>query len=50
MIVQPDGTVVVLETNTLPGFTEESLLPKAAAVAGYPMPAFVDQLVRLAIQ
>ena len=34
VIVQADGEPVVLEVNTLPGMTETSLLPKAAAAAG----------------
>jgi D-alanine-D-alanine ligase len=32
--VAPDGSPYVLEINTVPGFTETSLLPKAAAKAG----------------
>jgi D-alanine-D-alanine ligase len=34
MFVDHDGEPVILEINTLPGMTETSLLPKAAAVAG----------------
>lgn len=30
----PDGKLFVLELNSIPGFTESSLLPKAAAAAG----------------
>ncbi|MBX3745029.1 MAG: D-alanine--D-alanine ligase [Verrucomicrobiae bacterium] len=33
-MVRPGGEPVVLEVNTLPGMTETSLLPKAAAAAG----------------
>lgn len=32
--LSPDGKLYVLEMNTIPGFTETSLLPKAAACAG----------------
>jgi len=39
-----------LEINTLPGFTDHSLLPKAAAQAGYDMPTLCDRLVRLALK
>lgn len=39
-----------LEINTLPGFTDHSLLPKAAAKAGYDMPRLCDKLVRLAMR
>jgi len=38
----------VLEVNTMPGFTSHSLLPKAAARAGHPLPVLVDRLVRAA--
>ena len=34
MIVDRSGNIFVLEVNTIPGMTERSLLPKAAAVAG----------------
>jgi len=49
MIVRPNGEMVVLETNTLPGMTDQSLFPKAAAAAGYSMPELTDKLVRLAL-
>jgi D-alanine-D-alanine ligase len=34
--------------NTIPGFTETSLLPKAARVAGYAFPALCDRILRTA--
>jgi len=34
MIVGDGGTPIILEINTIPGMTETSLLPKAAAAAG----------------
>jgi D-alanine-D-alanine ligase len=34
-MVRENSEPVVLEVNTLPGMTETSLLPKAAAAAGY---------------
>ncbi len=34
IILSPDGEAFVLEVNTIPGFTETSLLPKAARAAG----------------
>jgi len=40
----------ILEVNTIPGFTSHSLLPKAAARAGIPLPKLVDQLARLALK
>ena len=42
------AAVTLLEVNTLPGFTATSLYPEAAAVAGTPLPALVDLLVRTA--
>lgn len=49
MIVQPDGTPIVLEVNTLPGMTETSLLPKAAAAAGLSYSALCERMVELAL-
>lgn len=49
MIVGGNGALTVLETNTLPGMTNESLLPKAAGVAGMTMPELCDRLVQLAV-
>lgn len=48
MIVTKDGQLYVLETNTMPGMTEQSLFPKAAAAAGYSMAELVDTLVQTA--
>ena len=51
MIVRDsDESLVVLETNTLPGMTDQSLVPKAAAVAGYDMPTLCSRLVEAAYQ
>jgi D-alanine-D-alanine ligase len=41
-----DTAVILLEVNTLPGFTDTSLYPEAAAVAGRSMPELCDALVR----
>lgn len=48
MIVRPDGSIVVLEINTIPGMTSESLYPKSAAVAGFSMTKLVEQFVEMA--
>ncbi len=48
-IAAADGTVTVLETNTIPGLTEVSLFPKSAGVAGIPFSGLLDLLVRRAI-
>ncbi|HSX37127.1 MAG TPA: D-alanine--D-alanine ligase [Patescibacteria group bacterium] len=49
IMVTPLGELSVLETNTIPGMTDQSLFPKAAATAGIPMPELVDQLVKMAL-
>ncbi|MCA1807985.1 MAG: D-alanine--D-alanine ligase [Kiritimatiellia bacterium] len=43
-----DGTLYVLELNTIPGFTETSLLPKAAAAAGLGFPELCAMIMRQA--
>jgi D-alanine-D-alanine ligase len=47
MIATSDGTIYVLETNTIPGLTAQSLLPKAAAAAGWDMTELVKCFVRM---
>jgi D-alanine-D-alanine ligase len=49
IIVQPDGQPVVLEVNTLPGMTQTSLFPKAAAVAGIGYAELCQRMVELAL-
>ena len=44
------GDPWVLEVNTLPGMTETSLLPKAAAAAGLPFPALCARMAGLALR
>jgi D-alanine-D-alanine ligase len=41
---------VVLEVNTMPGMTVNSLLPKAAQAAGIPFPELLDRIVQLAME
>lgn len=48
IIIDTSGLPYVLETNTIPGLTNQSLLPKAAAQAGMTMPQVCDYLVQLA--
>ncbi len=50
VIVRPTGEPVVLEVNTLPGMTETSLLPKAAAAAGISYPQLCQRMVELALE
>ncbi len=39
------GKFYILETNTIPGMTEASLLPKAASVANIPFPLLLDLII-----
>jgi len=49
IMVRQDGEPVVLEVNTLPGMTETSLLPKAAAAAGIEYADLCQRMVDLAL-
>ena len=49
-IVTPEGTVFLLETNTIPGMTKTSLLPDAAAAAGIEFPELCEMLVRSGVE
>ncbi|MDR3204924.1 MAG: D-alanine--D-alanine ligase, partial [Deltaproteobacteria bacterium] len=49
-IMAPNGEIFILETNTLPGLTKNSLLPKAAAEAGLSFSALLDELIKLALE
>ena len=54
MIIKPASStrrapeVYVLEVNTLPGLTSESLFPKAARHAGLEFPQLIDHMILLA--
>ena len=50
IILTPQGVPVVLEVNTIPGFTPTSLLPKAAACAGLSYEELCEQLVTMALR
>jgi D-alanine-D-alanine ligase len=49
VMVRASGEPVVLEVNTLPGMTETSLLPKAAAAAGLSYETLCQRMVELAL-
>ncbi|PMP97733.1 MAG: D-alanine--D-alanine ligase, partial [Thermodesulfobacterium geofontis] len=49
MIIVGDE-IYVLETNTIPGMTETSLLPLAAKVAGYSFEELIQKLLELALR
>jgi D-alanine-D-alanine ligase len=44
-----DGRFYCLEANTLPGMTQTSLIPQAAAAAGISFPELCERIVRLAM-
>ncbi|MGH7954072.1 MAG: D-alanine--D-alanine ligase family protein, partial [Limisphaerales bacterium] len=50
VMLRANGEPVVLEVNTLPGMTETSLLPKAAAVAGLSYGQLCQRMVDLALR
>jgi D-alanine-D-alanine ligase len=47
--LRPDGSFVVNELNTIPGFTPISMYPKLWAASGLDYPALLDRLIDLAI-
>jgi len=46
----PDGSLVLNEINTLPGFTPTSMYPRMWAATGVDYPTLVDRLLRLALR
>ena len=48
-IVTPEGDPVILETNTIPGMTAESLLPDSARHAGIEFPELCTMFVEYAL-
>jgi D-alanine-D-alanine ligase len=48
--VEPDGTVLVNEINTMPGFTQTSVYAKLWQASGLEYPALCDRLVTLAVE
>lgn len=50
VLLAADGRLSVLEINTIPGMTETSLLPKAAAVAGLDFPELCERIAELSLE
>ena len=48
--LKSDGTALVNEINTLPGFTKISMYPKLWAATGLPYPKLLDRLIELALE
>ena len=42
--------IYFLEVNTLPGLTEDSLIPKSLEAVGSSLPEFLDHVISLAIE
>lgn len=49
-IISDDGRYYLLETNTIPGMTSQSLFPKMAAAVGMDMPALCETFVKMALE
>jgi D-alanine-D-alanine ligase len=47
--LRPDGTFVVNELNTIPGFTPISMFPRLWDVSGVPYAKLLDRLIELAL-
>ncbi len=50
ILLRADSSLFVLEANTIPGMTETSLLPKAAAAVGLDFLALCEEIARLSRQ
>jgi len=49
MILGKDNQVYILEINTIPGMTENSLLPKAAQAAGLSFSRLLDRIIQASL-
>ena len=47
MMVDNNNKLYILEINTIPGLTDQSLYPRSAATAGLPMPQLVQKFVAM---
>ena len=50
VMLAPDGTINVLEANTIPGMTETSLLPKAASALGMSFTELCDRIAEISLK
>lgn len=48
-IISPNRGIFILETNSLPGLTDQSLLPKSLSVIGARYDHFLDHVISLAL-
>ena len=49
-MINEQGDIYFLETNTIPGLTHQSLFPKAAATVGLEFPELVDYFIKLTLK
>ncbi|MFH0755051.1 MAG: D-alanine--D-alanine ligase [bacterium] len=49
-IVNPKRGIYILEVNSLPGLTKESLFPKSLEAVGCSIPHFLDHIITLALE
>jgi len=49
-IIDPKKGIYALEVNTLPGLTDESLVPKMLNSVGSDVPTFIDHIIKLALK
>lgn len=49
-IVHPKKGIYALEVNTLPGLTNESLMPKMLEAVGSNVPEFIDHIIKLSLK
>lgn len=49
MIVTPNNELYVIETNTIPGLTDQSLFPKSAKETGMSIEALVEKFVQMTL-
>ncbi len=50
LLLDKQGTAWVLEVNTIPGFTQTSLLPKAAGAMGISFEDLCDRILKMALR
>lgn len=50
MMLTDEGSLYILETNTIPGMTPTSLLPQAAKEYGFNFSELIDKLLQLAME
>jgi D-alanine-D-alanine ligase len=48
--LREDGSILLNEVNTMPGFTPTSMFPVVWRESGLPYPALVERLIQLALR